>query len=97
MIKLPEQFESIRKRFQMEGMAVYGKRLAASRWEGDYARKLVSHGFAGGRTTLTICYHPVTDVRVVVHGDDFTLAGTEVKLRKDTIENSRFLRHALLP
>ena len=39
-------------------------------------------GFRLGRAASTIFYHPKTQVRVVVHGDDFTFAGTESELKK---------------
>ena len=35
-----------------------------------------------GEAAPTTLRHPVTDVRAVVHGDDFTFAGTEVDLKK---------------
>ena len=57
-------------------------RKAASGWEDDYARRLVEDGFRRGRAASTIFYHPKTQVRVVVHGDDFTFAGTESELKR---------------
>ena len=39
-------------------------------------------GFRRGRAASTIFYHPKTQVRVVVHGDDFTVAGTESELKR---------------
>ena len=53
-------------------------RKAASGWEDDYARRLVEDGFRRGRAASTIFYRPKTQVRVVVHSDDFTFAGTVV-------------------
>ena len=55
---------------------------AASGWEDDCARKLVSDGFKRGALATTIFYHPETQVRVVVHGHEFTFAGPESELRK---------------
>ena len=57
-------------------------RKATSGWEDDYGRRLVGDGFRRSRAASTIFYHPKTQVRVVVHGDDFTFAGTESELRK---------------
>ena len=54
----------------------------------DYARKLSSDGLRRDRAAPTISYHPVTDVRVVVHGDDFTFVGTDVE-SKTTQVNMR--------
>ena len=57
-------------------------RKTESGWEDDYARRLVEDGFQRGRAASTIFYHPKTQVRVGVDGDDFTFAGTESELRK---------------
>ena len=57
-------------------------RKAASGWEDDCSRRLVEDGFRRGREASTIFYHPKTQVRVVVNGDDFTFAGTESELWK---------------
>ena len=57
-------------------------RKAASGWEDDYARRLVEDGFQRGRAASTIFYNFKTQVRVVVHCDDFTFAGTESELKK---------------
>ena len=61
---------------------LYGMRQAASGWEDDTARRLVQDGFRRGRAASTIFYHPKTQVRVVVHGDDFTFASTESELKR---------------
>ena len=39
-------------------------------------------GFRRGRVASSIFYHPKTQVRVVVHGDDVTFAGTESELKR---------------
>ena len=61
---------------------LYGTRKAASGWEEDYARRVVEDEFRCGRAASTIFYHPKTQVRVVVHGDDFTFAGAESELKR---------------
>ena len=61
---------------------LYGMRTATSGWEDDYARRLVEEGFRRSRAASTIFYHPKTQMRVVVHGDDFTFAGTESELKR---------------
>ena len=50
---------------------------APSGWEDDHARRLVNDG-----CRRTIFNHPTTNVRVVVHGDDFTFAATDSELGK---------------
>ena len=57
-------------------------RKAASGWEDDYSRKLTRDGFRRGRAAPKIIFRPETEMRVVVHGDDFTFAGTDSDLRK---------------
>jgi len=61
---------------------LYGMRKAASGWEDDYANKLIGEGFIRGVGASTVFYNPVTEVRVVVHGDDFTFAGTKKELMR---------------
>ena len=48
-------------------------RPAAKAWEDDYAEKLESIGFLRGKAAPTVFHHPVWKVRIVVHGDDFTV------------------------
>ena len=38
--------------------------------------------FRKGRAAPTIFFHPETQARVAMHGDDFTFARTESELRK---------------
>ncbi len=56
-------------------------RKAAAGWEEEYAGKLSAAGFARGVAAPTVFYNPLTKVKVVVHGDDFTFAGVEIELR----------------
>ena len=80
-VALPDEFEKFGRYTKLKRW-LYGMMKAASGWEDDYARRLVEDGFRRGRAASTIFYHPKTQVRVVVHGDDFTFAGTESELRK---------------
>ena len=57
--------------------AMYGTRDAAQNWECEYVDFMLSIGFSQGRATPCMFYHPVREVRVVVHGDDFTIGGFE--------------------
>ena len=77
-VELPDEFKKFGRYAKLKRW-LYG---AASGWEDDYARRLVEDGFRRGRGASTIFYHPKTQVRVVVHGDDFTFAGTESDLKK---------------
>jgi hypothetical protein len=63
---------------------LYGMRPAAKAWEEDYAAKLVEAGFRRGRASPTCFFHPVWSIRVVVHGDDFTITGSQSRLDEFT-------------
>ena len=80
-VELPGEFNNFGRYAKLKRW-LYGMRKAASGWEDVYARRLVEDGFQRGRAASTIFYHPKTQVRVVVHGDDFTFAGTEAKARE---------------
>ena len=78
-VKLPEEDAA-------EGMcgrllkALYGTRDAAQNWEFEYIEFLEKAGFKKGRATPSMFYHEEKDVRVVVHGDDFTALGVDADL-----------------
>ena len=50
-------------------------RPAAQAWERDYTEKFESIGMITGRASANVFYNPVSGIRCVVHGDDFTLTG----------------------
>ena len=81
MVELPDEFKKSGRYAKLKGW-LYGMRKAASGWKDDYARRLVEDGFRRGRAASTIFYHPKTQERVVVHGGDFTFAGTESELKR---------------
>ena len=60
---------------------LYGMRPAASAWEKDYCDRFEEAGFRRGRAAPTVLYNPETEVRVVAHGDDFTLIGKDKELK----------------
>ena len=60
--------------------ALYGTRDAAQNWEFEYVDFLVSEGFNKGRATPCMFLHAQRDIRVVVHGDDFTILGAAQQL-----------------
>ena len=61
---------------------LYGMRPAAAGWEKDCTTRLESVGFRRGMAAPTVVFNEETKVRVVVHGDDFTFAGTRRELQK---------------
>jgi hypothetical protein len=63
---------------------LYGMRPAAKAWEEDYAAKLIGAGFKRGVASPTCFFHPTWGLRIVVHGDDFTITGKQRHLDEFT-------------
>ena len=61
---------------------MYGTREAASRWAETFTKALVGLGFCKGKASPCIFFHPSRQLRLVVHGDDFTTTGTRKELDK---------------
>ena len=59
---------------------MYGTRAAGMRWEETYTQALVRHGFLQGKASPCCFRHPSRDLKLVVHGDDFTILGTDEHL-----------------
>ena len=59
---------------------MYGIKSAATRWEDTYTRALRRLGFAQGRASPCYFTHKSRDLKVVVHGDDFTVLGRDEDL-----------------
>ncbi len=55
--------------------AMYGTRDAAQNWEMEYTEMLPEAGFRQGSYSSCVFYHGQKKVRVVAHGDDFTILG----------------------
>ena len=75
-VELPDDLKKFGRYAKLKKW-LFGMREATSVLEDDYARRLVEDGFRRGRAASTMLYHFMTQVRVVVHGDDFTFGGTE--------------------
>ena len=60
--------------------AMYGTRDAAQNWEHEYIEFMDNAGFVKSRATPCMFFHRGRNVRVVIHGDDFTVLGNEVEL-----------------
>ena len=78
-VKLPEEDQEEGK-CGMLLRAMYGTRDAAQNWEHEYIEFLGKEGFSKSLATPCMFYHRVRDIRLVVHGDDFTVLGNEVEL-----------------
>ena len=59
---------------------MYGTRDAASNWEKAYTEFLQKVGFKVGNISPCIFHHDNRKLRLVVHGDDFTIIGPEQEL-----------------
>jgi hypothetical protein len=55
--------------------SMYGTRDAAQNWEREYHEMAESLGFTRGTASPCTFHHPDRDLRMVVHGDDFTILG----------------------
>ena len=55
-------------------------RGAAAAWEKYYSSLLESVGFTRGIKCGVVFYHPVRDISLAVHGDDFTACAIESEL-----------------
>ena len=55
----------------------YGTRQAGRAWEEEYTRTLRRVDFQREKCKPCMYYHPRRDVRFLVHGDDFTVAGND--------------------
>ena len=60
---------------------LYGMRTTASSWEKEYGNTLKDAGFVIGRANTCAFWRPERGVSVVVHGDDFVIAGFENDLK----------------
>ena len=60
--------------------AMYGTRDAAQNWEYAYVEALEAMGFTKGKATPCAFYMKERNLRLVVHGDDFTVLGMEEDL-----------------
>ena len=78
-VELPEEDYS-------EGMcgllqkSMYGTRDAAQNWGEAYSSFMRSIGFTQGTGSPCVFWHSTKELRVVVHGDDFTVLGWEEQL-----------------
>ena len=63
-----------------DSKAMYGARDAAQNWESAYAEFIESIGFTRGKASSCVFWHKDRELRVVVHGDDFTILGWEKEL-----------------
>ena len=56
-------------------LALYGTREAAAAWQKEVSRHLVQIGFRRGEFNPCLFHHPSRQIKLMVHGDDYTAAG----------------------
>ena len=78
-VRLPQEDHEEGKCGLLE-KAMYGTRDAAQNWECEYIEFMVHDGFHKSRASPCMFYHRERDIRIVIHGDDFTVLGNEVEL-----------------
>jgi hypothetical protein len=71
---------------------LYGTRDAPARWEAFLAAELLKMGFVRGKASPCCFSHSSSDLRCIVHGDDFVFVGCDNDLQWAQDEmNRRFL------
>ena len=60
--------------------SMYGTRDAAQNWEHHYASVMEKLGFRRGAAVSCLFYHADRQIRVGIHGDDFTILGNKESL-----------------
>ena len=55
--------------------SMYGTRGTAQNWEKEYESFMKRIGFRQGRASPCVFHHLEREVRIVIHGDDFTCLG----------------------
>ena len=59
---------------------MYGTRDAAQNWECEYSEFMVDCGFTRGQAVPCLFNHSERTLRLAIHGDDFTILGSEEDL-----------------
>ncbi len=61
--------------------AMYGTRDAAQKWVVDYSMFMLAVGFQMGKSSPCVFWNEEHNLRVVVHGDDFTILEERIRSR----------------
>ena len=74
---------------------MYGTRDAAQNWEEEYCETVIAMGFERGLASPCAFHHKERNLRVVVHGDDFTVLGHGEQLDwfKERISDKYEIKH----
>ena len=63
-------------------MSLYGTRDAATNWQEEVAKEMISWGFSRGRYNPCRYYHKGTHLKCLVNGDDFVSVGSRRSVEK---------------
>jgi hypothetical protein len=77
------------------GKSMYGTRDASQNWEEEYGSTMLKLGFTKGLASPCVFYHEKRNLRVVVHGDDFTILGwaNDLDWFKERITDKYEIKH----
>ena len=78
----PHRELGLGKMITKQTKGVYGTRDAGMIWEETYRKCLEDMGFISGLASPCCFRHPLWNVELVVHGDDFTAMGLEPDLNR---------------
>ena len=56
-------------------MSLYGTQDASANWEAEYSKCLIEGGYQKGEASPCLFYNASSNVRALVHGDDFVAVG----------------------
>ena len=76
----PEDREGTKDQLGKLNLSLYGTRDAASNWQEHLSAHLISHGFVRGIGHPSVFHHPTRGLVTLVHGDDYTTAGSASEL-----------------
>jgi hypothetical protein len=74
-VELPAEAKAAKGKCGKLKRWLYGTRGASQGWERHYTDNLEKEQFRRGRFSTAVFYNPVSETRLVVHGDDFTFLG----------------------
>ena len=92
-VVLPDEaFEPGEEREGIVGIlrqSLYGARDAAINFQNEVKRLMMKLGFVQSKYNASLYYNPVTDVKAMIHGDDFVAVGDreEIKIFRQQIAN----------
>ena len=79
-------------------LSLYGTRDAAKNWQEHLSRHLISIGFVRGVGHTSVFHHPQKNLMVLVHGDDYVVAGepADQKWLKEELEKAYQIKTQIL-